>query len=65
MTTRKKMMIGLAVIFGMYGGAMLAIRHDLHDGLWAFAVCIALILGIVPARKQSRPVPDPQSQLDV
>lgn len=65
MSTSRNTMIGLAVIFGMYGGAMLTIRHDLRDGLWALAVCLSLVWGTIPTRKRSRPVPDAQSQLNV
>lgn len=66
MTTARKMMIGLAVIFGLYGAATLVVRHDWRDGLWSLAVCFALVLGVVPwplKSKASQAVADRQSQL--
>lgn len=44
----KYIRIGLAVIFGAL--ALVKLFHgDFHDGLWSFAVCLALVLGLLPA----------------
>jgi hypothetical protein len=36
-----------AIIFGGIAVAKL-LRHDLNTGLWSFAVCLALVLGLLP-----------------
>jgi hypothetical protein len=46
--TLRSMMVNGAIMFGLYAGAMLY-KHDLDDGLWSFAVCLALVLGLLPA----------------
>ena len=46
--TFRRMMIGLAIVFGGYGGMMLH-HHDLNNGLWSCAVCFALVLGLLPS----------------
>jgi hypothetical protein len=40
--------LGLAVVFGGFAVAKF-LHHDLYTGLWSFAVCFALVLGILPA----------------
>lgn len=44
----KKMRFSLALIFAAYGGTLLFIGHDQHNGLWALAVSFALVLGLLP-----------------
>jgi hypothetical protein len=44
----RRTMLGLAIVFGGYAVVKL-LHHDLYTGLWAFAVCFALVLGLLPA----------------
>jgi hypothetical protein len=46
--TFRSTMLGLATFFGMFAAAKLFIADDLYTGLWSFAVCFALVLGILP-----------------
>jgi hypothetical protein len=41
------MMFSGAVIFGGFAAAKL-LRHDIDKALWSFAVCLALVLGLLP-----------------
>lgn len=43
----RNMMLSGAVVFGGFAVAKL-LRHDLDTGLWSFAVCLALVLGLLP-----------------
>jgi hypothetical protein len=45
--TFRSMMFSAAVIFGGYAAVNL-LHHDLINGLWSFAVCLALVLGLLP-----------------
>jgi hypothetical protein len=45
--TLRGMMFSAAVIFGGFAAVKL-LHHDLNNGLWSFAVCLALVLGILP-----------------
>jgi hypothetical protein len=45
----KRTMLGLAIVFGGFSAAKFFVAHDLETGLWSFAVCLALVLGILPA----------------
>lgn len=45
--TLRSMMLSGAVIFGGIAVAKF-FRHDLNTGLWSFAVCLALVLGLLP-----------------
>lgn len=47
LVTFRSMMLGGAIIFGAFAVAKLY-AHDLDDGLWSFAVCLALVLGLLP-----------------
>jgi predicted MFS family arabinose efflux permease len=47
--TFKYLMFGLAVVFGAIAATKLIRDHDLYTGLWSFAVCFALVLGLLPA----------------
>jgi hypothetical protein len=40
-------MLGLAIVFGGFAAVKL-FHHDLYTGLWSFAVCFALVLGLLP-----------------
>jgi len=46
--TLRSTMFSAAVIFGGFAAVKL-LHHDLNNGLWSFAVCLALVLGILPA----------------
>jgi hypothetical protein len=46
--TLKKTMQGLAVLFGAFSATKLFVSHDLYTALWSFAVCFALVLGLLP-----------------
>jgi hypothetical protein len=45
--TLRSMMFSGAIIFGAFAVANM-LRHDLGTGLWSFAVCLALVLGLLP-----------------
>ena len=47
-TPFKYLMLGLAIVFGAISAVKLIREHDLYTGLWAFAVCLALVLGLLP-----------------
>jgi hypothetical protein len=58
--TFRSMMTSGAIIFGAFAVAKLY-KHDLDNGLWSFAVCLALVLGLLPpwltgANVASKPV---------
>jgi hypothetical protein len=46
--TFRSTLLGLAIIFGMFAAVKLFVAHDLNNGLWSFAVCLALVLGLLP-----------------
>ena len=46
--TFKRLLIGLAVLFGAFSLLRL-LHHDLQDGLWGFGVALALVLGLLPS----------------
>jgi hypothetical protein len=46
--TFRSIMFSGAVVFGGFAAVKL-LHHDLYTGLWSFAVCLALVLGILPA----------------
>jgi hypothetical protein len=43
----RRTMLGLAIVFGRFAVAKF-MSHDLYTGLWSFAVCSALVLGLLP-----------------
>lgn len=45
--TLRSTMFSAAVIFGGFAAVKL-LHHDLNNGLWSFAVCSALVLGLLP-----------------
>ena len=45
----RRTMLGLAIVFGAFAAAKLFVAHDLYTGLWSFAVCLALVLGLLPS----------------
>lgn len=69
--TPRGRMSALAYGAALYGAAMLLTRPrpDVHDAIWAFVVCLALIWGIVEqgrALRAARPKKvktDPRSEL--
>ena len=46
--TFRRMMFNLAIVFGGFA-AVGFLHHDFYTGLWSFAVCLALVLGVLPA----------------
>ncbi len=46
----KTVMLGLASMFGADGLALVIFGQDLLSGLWLLAVCVALMIGVVPSR---------------
>ena len=45
--TLRGIMLSAAFIFGSFAATKLIFKHDLNNGLWSFAVCLALVLGIL------------------
>jgi hypothetical protein len=47
MATFRRIRINLAFVFGAFAAVKL-FHRDLDTGLWSFAVCLALVLGLLP-----------------
>jgi hypothetical protein len=45
--TFRSTMLGSAFVFGGFAAVKL-LHHDLYTGLWSFAVCLSLVLGLLP-----------------
>jgi hypothetical protein len=44
----RRIMPGFAIIFGAYAASQLLLRENLDTAIWSFAVCFALVLGLLP-----------------
>ena len=61
--TFKRLLAGFSVLFGAYSLVKL-LHHDLATGLWAFAVSLALVLGLLPDWLTSPPPKPPKAKAE-